>query len=239
MRRAVNGLLIIDLYERKDIAMQEPQSPGLNPVSLKPFLLLLLALAVLAGVSLWLTAWCWPRYGESACGRYVLPIDFLTSLVIFALVALVFDQSWGRLIAFAIVISFATYVGSLVARLFYTAPAMPWYSVPVFLRYLQGALTRMIYLILIQALIPAAILRGYLRGDAEHITLKSAALFGVIIGVVFTVSMTGLFWLVSVIQTRSVTPDFFFPWNDFLSTLTLGLAAFLGVLAGKRLRLQP
>ena len=133
-------------------------------------------------------------------------------------------------------ISFATVVGSLVARLLYTASAMPWDSIPVLLYYLQGALTRMIYLILVQALIPAAILRGYLRGDVNRITLKSAALFGVIIGIVFTVSMAGLFWLVSIIQTGSVTPVFILTWNDFLSALTLGLAAFLGVLAGKWLR---
>ncbi len=42
------------------------------------------------------TAWCWPRDGEQACGRYVLPVDFLMSLVIFTLVALVFDQSLGQ-----------------------------------------------------------------------------------------------------------------------------------------------
>jgi hypothetical protein len=69
-----------------------------HPLPLKPFLLLLLALAVVAGASLWLTAWCWPRFGERACGIYGLPADFLMSLVLFALVTLVFDQSWGRLL---------------------------------------------------------------------------------------------------------------------------------------------
>ena len=216
--------------------MSEPEDQNIHTFPRKPFLLLLLALAALAGISLWFTAWCWPRYGESACGRYVLPIDFLMSLVIFALVTLVFDQRWGRLMAYAIMISFATVVGSLVARLFYTASAMPWDSIPVLLYYLQGMLTRMIYLILVQALIPAVLLRGYLRNDANRITLKSAALFGVIIGLVFTVSMAGLFWLVSIIQTGSVTPVFFLTWNDFLSALTLGLAGFLGVILGKWLR---
>jgi apolipoprotein N-acyltransferase len=204
----------------------------------RPFVFLLLALVVMAGVSHWFTAWCWSRFGESACGRYVLPIDFLMSLVIFALVALVFDQRWGRLIICTIVISAAMYVGSLVARLIYTATAMPWDSIPVFLRYLQGALTRMIYLALVQALIPAAILRGVMRGDAQRITLKSSALFGLVIGVIFTVFMTGLFWLASVIQTGSVAPGYIFTWNDLLSALTLSLAAYLGALLGKRLRIR-
>jgi hypothetical protein len=217
----------------------QPETQTINHVPTKPFLLLLLALAALAGISLWFTAWCWPRYGESACGRYVLPIDFLMSLVIFALVTLVFDQRWGKLIAYAVVISFATLVGSLIARLLYTAPAMPWDSIPVLLYYLQGALTRMLYLVLVQALLPAALLRGYLRGDVNRITLKSAALFGLIIGVTFTVSMAGLFWLVSLIQTGSVMPGFYFTWNDSLSALTLGLAGFLGVILGKRLRTRP
>ena len=75
--------------------MSEPEDQNIHTFPRKPFLLLLLALAALAGVSLWFTAWCWPRFGESACGRYVLPIDFLMSLVIFALVTLVFDQSWA------------------------------------------------------------------------------------------------------------------------------------------------
>ena len=95
---------------------------------------------------------------------------------------------------------------------------------------------RLIYPNLIQVLVPAAILRGLLRGDVQRITLKSAALFGVIMGVVFAVFMAGLFWLASVIQAGSVAPGYIFSWSDFLSALTLGLAAFLGVLLGKRLR---
>ena len=216
--------------------MNEDQSPKAPEFPTKSFLLLLLALAVIAGISLWFTAWCWPRYGESACGRYVLPVDFLMSLVIFTLVALVFDQRWGRLVLFCTAIGAAQLVGQLAARLLYTAPTMPWDSVPIFLRYLQGALTRLIYLTLIQVLIPVAILRGLLRRDAQRISLRSAAAYGVSIGVIFTLFFAGLFWLASVIQTGSVALGWYFTWNDFLSTLTVGLAACLGVLLGKALR---
>jgi hypothetical protein len=215
---------------------QTPKDP--IPFPTKPFLLLLLALAVIGGVSLVFTAWCWPRYGEHACGQYVLPVDFLMSLVIFTLVALVFDQTWGRLILYCVAIGAAQLAGNLAARLIYTATAMPWDSVPIFLRYLQGALTRLIYLTLVQVLIPAAILRGLLRRDAQRITLPNAAAFGVIIGVVFTLFFAGLFWLASVIQPGSVAPGYIFTWNDFLSSLTVGLAACLGVLLGKTLRVN-
>ena len=216
--------------------MNEDQLSEAPEFPTKPFLLLLLALAVIAGVSLVFTAWCWPRYGEQACGRYVLPVDFVMSLVIFTLVALVFDQPWGRLILYGLAISAAMILGSLVGRLILRAPALPFRSALDFLNYLAGALMRLIYPNLLQVLVPAAVLRGLLRRDWERITLPSAAAFGVMIGVIFTLFFAGLFWLASVIQPGSVAPGYIFTWNDFLSALTLGLAACLGVLLGKALR---
>ena len=215
--------------------MQEPQSAHIKHLPTKPFLLLLLGLAMLAGVSLWLTAWCWPRYGEQACGRIVLPVDLLMSLVIFALVTLVFDQRWGKLVLYAILISSAIVVGSLVARLIYTSLALPFQGLPDFLRYLESALIRLIYLALIQVLIPAAILRGLLRGDGERITLANAASYGAIVGVLYALLTTALFGLAAVLQPGSVAPGYIFSLNNLLSALVLGLAAFLGVLTGKAL----
>ncbi len=198
---------------------------------------LLLALILVSGFSLWFTAWCWPRYGEQACGRYVLPIDFLMSLVIFTLAALVFDQPWGKLFLYAIGISLAMVLGNLLARLIYTAPALPFQSLADFWRYLQATLMRLLfYQALVQVFLPAAILRGLTRRDWERITLLNAAAFGVMIGVIFTLFIAGLFWLASIIQPGSIAPGYIFTWNNFLSSLTVGLAACLGVLLGKALR---
>ncbi len=85
-------------------------------------------------------------------------------------------------------------------------------------------------------LIPAAILRGLTHRDWERITLPNAAAYGVMLGVIFTLFFAGLFWLASVIQPGSVAPGYILTWNDFLSSLTVGLAACLGVLLGKALR---
>lgn len=211
---------------------------GRQPLPLKPFLFLLLALLVTSGVSVWFTGWCWPRYGESACGRYVMPVDFLMSLVIMALVTLIFDQKWVRLILFGLLIGAVMIAGGLIARWIHSAPASPIPGYLNFLQYIFGLLLRLIYPNLIQVLVPAAILRGLLRGDVQRITLKTAALFGVIMGAVFTIFMAGLFWLASVIQTGSVAPGYVLSWNDLLSALTLGLAAILGVLLGKALRVR-
>ena len=216
--------------------MQASQPTTIKPLSLRPFLLLLLALAVLAGASLWLTAWCWPRYGERACSLYVQPVDFLMSLAIFALVTLVFDQSWGKLVLYSIAISAAVILGSLAARLIFTALALPFHSFPDFLSFLGSTLVRLLYLAAIQTFIPAAILRGLLRRDAQRITLKSAAIFGVILGAVYAIFITALFGLAAVLQPGSVAPVYNFTWTNMLSALTLGLAAFVGVLVGKRLR---
>ena len=218
--------------------MEESLSPVVRPLAAKPFLLLLLALVVLAGAESWFTAWCWPQYGERACGRYGLSLDFLMSLAIFALVALVFDQPWGRLILYSIVISAAAGLGGLAARLLLTAPGLPFPNIPELLRYLGVVLVRLIYLALMQALVPAAILRGLLRRDWERITLANAAAFGVIMCVVSALFITALFGLASVIQPGSVAPGYIFTWNDFFSALTLGLAACLGVLLGKVLRIN-
>jgi hypothetical protein len=216
--------------------MSEPPSQELNPLPLKSFLLLLLALAVLAGLSLWLTAWCWPRYGESACGRIVLPVDFLMSLAIFALVTLVFDQRWVRLVLYSIAISAAVVFGSLIARMVYTATALPFQNLPDFLRYLEAALVRLLYLALIQIFVPAIILRLWLRREAQRINLNNAAMYGLIVGLLYTLFTTALFWLASIIQPGSVAPGSIITWNNLLSAPTLGLAAFLGVLLGKKLR---
>ena len=196
---------------------------------------MLLGLVVMAGISLWFTAWCWPRYGEQACGRYVLPVDFVMSLVIFTLVALVFDQPWGRLFLYCRGDRRCT-----VSRKpgspadLHCHQQCPGIAVPIFLRYLQGALTRLIYLTLVQVLIPAAILRGCAtRRDAQRITLPNAAAFGVIIGVVFTLFFAGLFWLASVIQPGSVAPGYIFTWNDFLSSSDGGAGSLPGSAARK------
>ena len=142
--------------------MDEDQSPEAPEIPAKSFLLVLLGLVVIAGISLWFTAWCWPRYGEQACGRYVLPVDFVMSLAIFTLVALVFDQPWGRLFLYAMGISVAMVLGNLLARLIYTAPALPFQSWPDFWRYLQAALMRLLfYQALVQVFVPAVILRAH------------------------------------------------------------------------------
>ena len=216
--------------------MEQSLSSRVSPLQVKPFLLLLLALAVLAGVSLWLTAWCWPRYGESACGRIVLPVDFLMSLVIFTLATLVFDQRWVRLVLYSIAIGAAVVLGSLVARMIYTATAVPFQSFLELLRFLAAALLRLLYLALVQVLMPAAFLRGLLRRDAGRISYKNAALFGLVVGLVYAIFITALFWLASIIQPGSVAPGYIFTWSNMLSALVLGLAAFLGVLLGKKLR---
>ena len=159
--------------------MSESEKPYTYTLPLKPFLLLLLALAALAGISLWFTAWCWPRYGESACGRYVLPIDFLMSLVIFALVTLVFDQRWGKLALYSLLTALVIVAGSLVARMLYTATAIPLSSLPDLLRFLQASLLRLIYLALIQTFVPAALLRLLTRaGDRTHHDTERGSLRG-------------------------------------------------------------
>ena len=216
--------------------MDEQQPHTAIPLPTKPFLLLLLALAVLAGASVYLTAWCWPRYGEQACGRIVLPVDFLMTLVILTLVAMVFDQPWGKLVLYSIVISAAVVLGSLFARMIYTASALPIQSMPDLMRYLATVLMRLLYLALIQTFVPAAILRLLLRREAQRITLKNAALYGVILGVLYAAFTTAVFGLAAIIQPGSVAPGSIFNWNNLLSALTMGLAAFLGVLLGKRLR---
>jgi hypothetical protein len=212
----------------------EPQTTHLFPT--KPFLLLLLVLAALAGASLYLTAWCWPRYGEQACGRIVLPVDFLMSLAIFTLVTLIFDQGWGKLVLYSFVTSAAIVLGSMVARQIYTGTALPFQGSSDFLRYLESALLRMLYLALIQTFVPACILRLLTRREVGRIRPKSAAVFGVILGSLFVLFMTALFGLASVLQPGSIAPGYIFTWDNVLSGLTLGLAAFLGALIGKKLR---
>jgi hypothetical protein len=221
---------------KKETPVNEPEPQTTHSLPLKPFLLLLLALAALAGASLYLTAWCWPRYGEQACGRIVIPVDFLMSLAIFILVALVFDQPWGRLALYSLLIALVIVLGSLVARMVYTVTAIPFGSLPDFLRFLQSALLRMLYLALVQTFVPAAILRGLARRDVQRITVKNAAIFGVILGALYLLFTTGLFWAASILQPGSVAPGYIFTWDNGISGLMLGLAAFLGALAGKRLR---
>jgi hypothetical protein len=216
--------------------MNQPEAQTTHIFPTKPFLLLLLVLAALAGASLYLTAWCWPRYGEQACGRIVLPIDFLMSLAIFILVTLVFDQSWIRLALYSIVIALGIVFGSLLARMTYTATAIPFQSLPDFLRYLESTLLRMLYLALVQIFVPATILRLLTQREVGRITPKSAAVFGVILGALFVLFMTALFGLAAILQPGSVAPGYIFTWDNVLSGLTLGLAAFLGALAGRKLR---
>jgi len=216
------------------MSIPDPQ-PG-HAFPTKPFLLLRLVLAVLAGASLWLTAWCWPRFGERACGIYVLPVDFLMSLTIFTLVTLVFDKPWGKLLLFSIAISAAAVLGIVVARLINNAWFEPLQGYIEVLRFLGTSIIRIVYMALIQTIIPAAILRGLVRQDALRITIKRAALFGVILGLGYAIFITGLFGMASIIQPGSVAPGYIFTWGNIYSALILGLAAFAGVLLGRALR---
>ncbi len=158
--------------------MSEPEDQTIHNLPRKPFLLLLLALAALAGVSLWFTAWCWPRYGESACGRYVLPIDLLMSLVIFALVTLVFDQRWGKLALYRCSSAWSSLPAVWSPACFYTATAIPFRSLPDLLCFLQASLLRLIYLVLIQTFVPAALLRLLTGGGKTYHTSERGSLRG-------------------------------------------------------------
>jgi apolipoprotein N-acyltransferase len=127
-------------------------------------------------------------------------------------------------------------LGSMVASKINIGPASPFQGFGELPGNVMASLGRLVYLALIQTVIPAAILRGLVRRDVQRVTVANSALFGAILGLGYAVFITSLFWIASLIQPGSVAPGYILTWQNMYGALTLGLAAWAGVLLGKVLR---
>ena len=218
----------------QSLTLAQPARPPVRLLRLPAFWLGLLALLLLGIFESRFIAWCWPVYGESACTRYSLPLNFVLDLAFFLLVALVFDRSWWAVLLAGLLAVVVYHAGSLVR-------VLPGGSSGEGLAQAATSLAGWLFMALFQALLrfilPAAILRVLVRRAGE-LSSRTAILFGTLVAAYAAAYHIALFGGAAIVSPGSVAPGYIFTPLDLLGALLTGLAAWLAVLIGRAVRVR-
>jgi hypothetical protein len=216
------------------LPLAQPTRPPARLARLPAFWLALLALVLLGLLEHTFITWCWPRYGESACTRFSLPLNFLLDLAFFVLVVLVFERRWRDVLLVGLLGVTAYQAGAMVRALGggLAGEGQPFFVSAAAL--VAAWLVRTLFLALLRVVIPAAILR-WLARRAGGLTNRSSVLFGATMAAFAAVYHIALFGGASIVSPGSVAPGYIFTPLDLLGALLTGLAGWLAVVIGRRI----
>ncbi len=222
----------------RSILREQPASPSNNTIQSRAFLMLLLALSLFAIAEASYGYWCYPYFGDSACNRYSIPVNLLLDLTFFMLVVLVFDRPWSWLALFSLVASLIYTISGLIFGWF--APLVvhtfPSFHLTGILPYLVAVFAQLGIIGLMRIFIPAAILRGLVRGSWQNIHLFNALAYGVVMAGLAEAYVAGIFTIAYFVQPGSVSPGSIFTFFDLMSTLISAVTIWVAILLGKSIR---
>jgi len=219
------------------LSLAQPARPPARLARLPAFWLALLALLLLGIFESRFIAWCWPTYGESACGRYSLPLNFVLDLAFFLLVVLVFDHAWWAVLLVSVVALEVYHAGNLVRALpgVFGGEGQPFLTQAA--SFLAGWAIMTLIQTLLRFLVPAAILR-WLARRSGGLSSRAAVLFGVSVAAFAAAYHIALFGGAAIVSPGSVAPGYIFTPLDLVGALLTGLAAWLAVLIGRAVRVR-
>ena len=219
------------------LSLVQPARPPGRLIQTPAFWLGFLALLLLGIFESRFIAWCWPTYGESACGRYSLPLNFVLDLAFFLLVVLVFDHAWWAVLLVSVVALEVYHAGNLVRALpgVFGGEGQPFLTQAA--SFLAGWAIMTLIQTLLRFLVPAAILR-WLARRSGGLSSRAAVLFGVSVAAFAAAYHIALFGGAAIVSPGSVAPGSIFTPLDLLGALLTGLAAWLAVLIGRAVRVR-
>ena len=202
----------------------------------RPFLLVTLAILVLAVIEKGLSPWCYSDYGSGICSGLSLPLNFFLDLAFFILVVLVFDGPFDRLMLSALAASLVYHAGQVMGGWF--APAVDPVGINFAGSFLPVFLGQTVLVAVMRILIPAGILRYLTRGSWQNINALNALKFGFFLVLLSGSMIAILFALAGMAAKGATTTGFVLTAGNVAGALLSLLAVWLAAMLGKRIRDQ-
>jgi len=202
----------------------------------RPFLLVTLAILVLAVMEKGLSPWCYSEYGTGICSGLSLPLNFFLDLAFFFLVVLVFDGPFDRLMLSALAASLAYHAGQVMGGWF--APAVDPVGINLAGSFLPVFLGQTVLVAVMRILIPAGILRYLTHGSCQNINALNALKFGLFLVLLSAGMIAILFALAAMAAKGAATTGFVLTVENVAGALLSVLAVWLAAMLGKRIRDQ-
>lgn len=200
----------------------------------RPFLLVTLAILLLAVVEKGVSAWCYSDYGVDICSGFSLPLNFFLDLAFVTLAVLVFDGPSDRLMLSALGASLVYHAGGVISGWFSPVSDPTGFNIvglalPVFLG-------QTVLMAVMRILIPAGILRYLTRGSWRRINALISLKFGLFLVLLSASMIAILFVLAARAAPGTSATGFVLTTENVAGALLSVLAVWLAAMLGKQIR---
>ena len=208
--------------------------PSIRLLRSRAFLIVSLAVFLLAVIEKGLPVWCNLDAGPGICSSFSLALNFFLELFFITLVVLIFDGPSDRLLLYSLVASLIYHAGMVIGG--WIAPVLDPLGLNIVESSMPAFLGQTVLMAVMRFLIPAGILRYLTRGSWHGINALSALKFGLCLVLLSASLIAIMFALAALAAPGAATTGFVLTVENVSGVLLSFLAVWVAAMFGKHIR---